>query len=293
MNPQKIALVTDSCADIPAGLIKKYDIHVIPLRLLFSDGEYEDGISITAKEVYRRLPSELPKTSLPSAVRIEETFQDIRCKGYEKAIAINFSGGLSGTANMVRLLGEQCVGLEVAAFDTLSGSLGTGMTVLQAARWLEEGRGFVEVCHAIPRIMHTTTVFFCIDTLEYLQKGGRIGLITSFAGTLLNIKPIISFAPSGELVNVAKVRGRKLAIQKMVAMAADLVPEGAAFNIAVAHGDSPAEFKEIRALAKQSMPGYKSLFEGEIDGTLGVYTGPHLLGVGVQLLPEGLFPTSV
>ena len=166
MNPQKIALVTDSCADIPAGLIKKYDIHVIPLRLLFSDGEYEDGISITAKEVYRRLPSELPKTSLPSAVRIEETFQDIRCKGYEKAIAINFSGGLSGTANMVRLLGEQCVGLEVAAFDTLSGSLGTGMTVLQAARWLEEGRGFVEVCHAIPRIMHTTTVFFSVPAVS-------------------------------------------------------------------------------------------------------------------------------
>lgn len=289
MNAQRVALLTDSCADIPANLVKKYDIHVVPLRLLFSDGEYEDGVSITAKEVYRRLPQEIPKTSLPSGERIERTFRMIREKGYEKVIAINFSGGLSGTANMVRLLGEQFVGLEVAAFDTLSGSLGTGMTVLQAARWLEEGHTFVQVCRAIPRIIGTTTVFFCIDTLEYLQKGGRIGLITSFAGSLLNIKPIISFAPSGELVNVAKVRGRKLAIQKMVGMAAELVGEGAAFNLAVAHGDSLAEFKEIRALAKAEMPGFRSLFEGEIDGTLGVYTGPHLLGVGVQLLPDGLF----
>ena len=186
--------------------------------------------------------------------------------------------------------GEQFVGLEVAAFDTLSGSLGTGMTVLQAARWLEEGRSFVQVCRAVQQIIRTTTVFFCIDTLEYLQKGGRIGLITSFAGSLLNIKPIISFAPSGELINVAKVRGRKLAVQKMVGMAAGLVQEGAAFNLAVAHGDSPAEFKELRALAKAEIPGALSLFEGEIDGTLGVYTGPHLLGVGVQLLPDGLFP---
>ena len=288
MNAQRVALVTDSCADIPANLIKKYDIHVIPLRLLFSDGEYEDGVSITAKEVYRRLPVEIPKTSLPSGARIEETFQSIRRKGYEKAIAINFSGGLSGTANMVRLLGEQCVGLEVAAFDTLSGSLGTGMTVLQAARWLDEGCTFTEVCRWIPEIMHSTTVFFCIDTLEYLQKGGRIGLITSFAGSLLNIKPIISFAPSGELVNVAKVHGRRLAIQKMIDMAAALIPDGAAFNLAVAHGDSPGEFKEIRTLAKKTMPGFRTLFEGEIDGTLGVYTGPHLLGVGVQLLPEHL-----
>ena len=78
MNAQRVALVTDSCADIPANLIKKYDIHVIPLRLLFSDGEYEDGVSITAKEVYRRLPVEIPKTSLPSGARIEETFQSIR-----------------------------------------------------------------------------------------------------------------------------------------------------------------------------------------------------------------------
>lgn len=284
MNAQRVALITDSCADIPANLARKYDIHVIPLRLLFSDGEYEDGVSITAKEVYNRLPSELPKTSLPSGERIEATFEAIRKKGYEKAIAIHFSGGLSGTANLVRLLGEQCAGLEVAVFDTLSGSLGTGMTVLQAARWLEEGQGFLEVCRAIPELMRRTTVFFCIDTLEYLQKGGRIGLITSFAGSLLNIKPIISFAPSGELVNVAKVRGRRLAIQKMVDMAAALIPEGAAFNLATAHGDSPAEHKEIRSLAKKAMPGFRTLFEGEIDGTLGVYTGPHLLGVGVQLL---------
>ncbi len=290
MNAQRVALLTDSCADIPANLIKKYDIHVVPLRLLFSDGEYEDGVSITAKEVYRRLPMEIPKTSLPSGERIEGTFRAIREKGYEKVIVVNFSGGLSGTANMVRLVGEQFVGLEVAAFDTLSGSLGTGMTVLQAARWLEEGRSFVQVCRAVQQIIRTTTVFFCIDTLEYLQKGGRIGLITSFAGSLLNIKPIISFAPSGELVNVAKVRGRKLAVQKMVGMAAGLVQEGAAFNLAVAHGDSPAEFKELRSLAKAEIPGALSLFEGEIDGTLGVYTGPHLLGVGVQLLPDGLFP---
>lgn len=289
MNPQRIALLTDSVADLPANLIKKHDIFVTPLRLLFSDGEYEDGIDINAKEVYRRLPTELPKTSLPSGERIETTFQKIREKGYEKVIAINFSGGLSGTSNMVRLMGEQFVGLEVAAFDSVSASLGTGMMVMQAAKWIEEGRSFVEICRAIPKLVPNTKVFFCIDTLEYLQKGGRIGRITSVAGSLLNIKPIISFAPSGELINVAKVRGRKQATDKMVRMAREWLPEGVKFNLAVAHGDCIGELKEIRALAKEAMPGYESLFEGEIDGTLGVYVGPHLLGVGVQILPEDLF----
>ena len=284
MNKQKIALLTDSCADIPAVLCKRYDIYVVPLKLIFSDGEYADGVDITPTEVYRRLPQEMPKTTLPSGAAVEQVLGRIRRAGYTRVLAIHLSGGLSGTCNLVRVVGAQTEGLEVAAFDSLSGSLGTGMMVLQAARWIEQGWSWAELLRAVPPLMQDTHVFFCVNTLEYLQKGGRIGKISAVAGTLLQIKPILSFAPDGQLTSLAKVRGRKAAIQKMVQMAAARVPRGARFNLAVAHGDSPAELKEIRALAQKIMPDFEAFAEGEIDCTLGSYVGPQLLGVGVQLL---------
>ena len=284
MNKQKIALLTDSCADIPQAMIRHDPIYVVPLKLIFSDGEYADGVDITPSEVYRRLPQEIPKTTLPDGASVEQAFAQIKQAGYTKVLAIHLSGGLSGTSNLVRLIGEQTVGLEVAVFDSLSGSLGIGMTVMQAARWIEEGWSWTELLRAVPALMRDTHVFFCVDTLEYLQKGGRIGKIAAIAGTLLQIKPIISFTPEGELVSVAKIRGRKAAMQKMVQLAAALVPRGVPFNLAVAHGDAPAELKEIRELARKSLPDYLHLMEGEIDCTLGAYVGPHLLGVGVQML---------
>ena len=284
MNKQKIALLTDSCADIPAVLCKRYDIYVVPLKLIFSDGEYADGVDITPTEVYRRLPQEMPKTTLPSGAAVEQVLGRIRRAGYTRVLAIHLSGGLSGTCNLVRVVGAQTEGLEIAAFDSLSGSLGTGMMVLQAARWIEQGWSWAELLRAVPPLMQDTHVFFCVNTLEYLQKGGRIGKISAVAGTLLQIKPILSFAPDGQLTSLAKVRGRKAAIQKMVQMAAARVPRGARFNLAVAHGDSPAELKEIRVLAQKVMPDFEAFAEGEIDCTLGSYVGPQLLGVGVQLL---------
>lgn len=288
MNKQKIALITDSCADIMPTLLRRYDIYVVPLKLIFSDGEYADGVDITPSEVYRRLSAEIPKTTLPSGEAVEQVFARIRQAGYEKVIAIHLSSGLSGTCNLVRLMAEQTDDLEVAVFDSLSGSLGIGAAVLQAARWIEEGWSWEELLRAIPLLIRDTHVFFCVDTLEYLQKGGRIGKISAVAGTLLQIKPIISFAADGQLVNVAKMRGRKAAIQRMVQMTAELVPRGARFNLAVAHGDSLAELIEIREMAQKSLPEFINFMEGEIDCTLGAYVGPHLLGVGVQMLDDAV-----
>ena len=163
MNKQKIALLTDSCADIPAALCKRYDIYVVPLKLIFSDGEYADGVDITPTEVYRRLPQEMPKTTLPSGASVEQVLGRIRRAGYTRVLAIHLSGGLSGTCNLVRVVGAQTEGLEIAAFDSLSGSLGTGMMVLQAARWIEQGWSWAELLRAVPPLMQDTHVFFCVQ----------------------------------------------------------------------------------------------------------------------------------
>lgn len=289
MNEQKIALLTDSCADIPQADIEKYDIYVVPLRLLFSDGEFADGVDITASEVYQRLRSEIPKTTLPSGEWVENTFARIRAAGYTRVIALNFSSGLSGTYNMIRLMGEQQEGLQVAAFDTMSGSLGTGMTVLQVARWLADGWEWEALMQAIPILIQNTRVYFCINTLEYLQKGGRIGKTAAIAGTLLQIKPIMGFTDEGELTDVAKVRGRKAAIEKMVHMLTEIVPQGARYNLAVAHGDTWDELVEIRKILQNELPDFEHCAEGEIDCTLAAYVGPKLIGAAVQILPDKLF----
>lgn len=288
LNPQKIAILTDTCADIPAELAAQHQIFTLPLTISFGEEHFRDGVDITPAQVYRRMAEELPKTSLPSGETILGLFAQMREQGYEKVLAILFSSGLSGTYQAVKLMGEGFPGLEVAAFDTRSGSLGTGLTVLEAARFVEEGRTWNEICALIPRLIANTTVFFCVDTLEYLQKGGRIGKITAIAGTMLQIKPIISFTPAGELISVAKVRGRAQSIERVTQLAADCYQPGRRCNIATAHGDAPEDGAKAAKLLRQKVPAYQRHFEGIVDCTLGSHTGPHLIGAGLQLLDDDM-----
>lgn len=288
MNRQKIAILTDSCADVPAHMAKTEPIFIVPLKITYSEGSYSDGVDITARQVYQRLPAEIPKTSLPDGATITQALQQIKDEGYEKVLAIIFSSGLSGTYQMVELIGEEFPGLEVAAFDTKSGSLGTGATVLQAAEYLRQGKTWEELLSLIPRLIKNTTVFFSVDTLEYLQKGGRIGRITWVAGTMLNIKPILTFAPSGELTSIAKVRGRKASIERLCDLVYEKYTPGSRVNIMTAHGDAPQDGELVKKVLLSRIPAFVHHYESEIDCTLGVYVGPHLLGAGIQILEEDM-----
>ena len=209
MNPQKIALLTDSCADISPRMIEENHIFVVPLRILCQDGEYRDGVDINGADIYARLRAgELPQTSLPAAEDVGQAFRQIVAEGYDGVIAIMLSSGLSGGYQIVRMLGEEEEALEVAVFDSMSGSLGEGAMVLTVARWIEEGRTWETMLACIPRMMKQVYPYFSVDTLEYLKRGGRIGKITAMAGTALGIKPILAFDPvSGELTSTHKVRG--------------------------------------------------------------------------------------
>ena len=132
MTPQKIALLTDSCADLSPQLAAENQVFVVPLRILCKDGEYRDGVDIHAADIYARLRSgELPQTSLPAAQDISDAFDAIAAAGYDGVIALMLSGGLSGTYNMVRLQAGQRDDLEIAVFDSRGGSLGIGIMVLQ------------------------------------------------------------------------------------------------------------------------------------------------------------------
>lgn len=282
----KIALLTDSCADIPQDLKEKYDIYVVPLKIRFGDEEYLDGVTITPDEVYERQKTELPKTSLPDGAWIEDTFDKIKNNGYEKVIAVHLSGGISGTFNLVRLLAADYEGLEISVFDSISGSLGIGLIVLQLAKYIEKGYTYEKLVEITPKLIQNTTVFFCVDTLEFLQKGGRIGKISAMAGTLLQIKPILTFAPDGQLTSAEKVRGRKLALEKMAQKIEKLYSGNGAYNIAVANGGCVEEMNTLKDRILASLCEPQFVFESEIDCTLASYVGPNLLGIGLQILPE-------
>lgn len=286
MAPKKIALLTDSCADLAPTVAEENHIHVIPLRIHCADGEYRDGVDIYAKDIYARLQAgELPKTSLPVGEDIEAAFDRIAAEGYDGVIAILLSGGLSGTYNMVRLVAEGRKDLDIKVYDSISGSMGIGMIMLQLAEDIRSGSSWRELTHKrVPQLIKDTFPFFSVDTLEYLLRGGRIGKVTAMAGTMLQIKPLITFATDGQLQSIAKVRGRKQVQDKLVDLVVKACGNHKKYNLAVANGGAREEMAELREKMKAALPHYDHIWDGEMDSTLSVYIGNGVLGACVQVL---------
>lgn len=284
---EKIAVITDSCADIPPELIRKYGIFVLPLIIRTADGrEYRDGVDITPSQVYEILKTEIPKTSLPSSDDAMELLEKLQNSGYTHVIAIMLSSGLSGTANMLRVLAQQFPGLETAVFDSLSGSIGCGINALEAAAAVQRGEGFAAITSRIPSLLRNTHVFFSVDTLEYLMKGGRIGKITAIAGTILNIKPIISFMPDGQLGSVEKARGDRMLKDHLCSQVKQYVYPGCRYNLLVADGGNVEGGAELQKKLGDMFPDYEQYIYVKINATFSCYIGPGVLGAGIQILED-------
>lgn len=281
---EKIAIITDSCADVPQELAEKYHIFVLPMRIVCPDGEYRDGVDIHAEDIYRRQKTELLKSSTPSGADVEDTLAAIQSQGYTKAVAILLSGGLSSTVNHVRLTAEELDGLEVEVYDSKQASIGIGVIALQAAEYAESGMEFEELKKRVERLIADTKVFFSIDTLEYLKKGGRIGKMTALAGTLLDIKPIMSFDEDGEIYAAAKVRTRKAVEKRLLQLVNDCRREGRAYNLVVADGGAPQERDALEQKLTELFPDAHTLYRAKIGAALSIHLGDGLLGAGIQYL---------
>ncbi|MFC6465524.1 DegV family protein [Marinilactibacillus sp. GCM10026970] len=288
MNKEKIAIMADSGADVPEEIIEKYDIKVIPLKIIFKDGEYTDKVNISAEEVYKRMENEVPKTSLPDGEIIKGIFDEIKAEGYEKLLAITISSGLSGTNNMVRLVAKDYTGLDVFVLDTKNIGIGSGLSVVEAAHQVEKGLTFEEIKQNLQISANKAKVYFHVPTLEYLQKGGRIGLVQSVLGSVLNLKPIITCNEDGIYTTIAKVRGKAKSVNKTIELVETYVANSKKYNIGVAYGGETAieEAKAIREDLKKRLPNYEHIFFDQVSPALGVHTGPGLIGIGVQLLDE-------
>lgn len=286
---EKIAIITDSCGDVPQIYREKYDIYVMPIMIQCGDEEYRDGIDITAQDVYKRQKIDVLKTASPSGKDIVDIFEKVKKNGYRKAIAILLSGGLSGTSNQVRLFADNQNDIEVAVFDSKSGSIGYGSIAIQLAKYRDQGMTFVQLKEQALRLVEDTYVYFSIDTLEFLQKGGRIGKATAFVGSALKIKPILSFdKEKGEIDVPTKVRGSKKVPAKLIELVenAKKTNENRAFYLLVADGAMPEERELLEQQLKVKYPDYKGCIEAKIGAALSCYLGPGLLGAGIQFVDE-------
>ena len=282
MNKQKIAILVDSCVDVPKNLIEKYNMYVAPLKIIYKDKEYSDGVDITAEEVYAGLTTEIPTTSLPPGEKIQKLFDQIKSDGYEKVLAVSISSGISGTYNAIRVIGEQQKDLEVYAVDTKNIGIGSGFNAIQAAEYIQEGMDWNTLTKTITENIFNSKVFFVVSTLEYLQKGGRIGLVASMFANTLNLKPIISCNEDGIYYTVAKIVGRKRSVKKALELALAFIGEHSNYNLGIVHGAAEEEANQIKKYLITQLPNAKVFVEGQISPVLGVHTGPGTIGIVVQ-----------
>lgn len=279
----KIALITDSTSDVDKEMIQKYDLKVLPLRIIYKDREYIDRVTITPKEVYDNFIYEIPSTSLPSMQDMEEMYLKLEEEGYTHAIAVIISANLSGTYNTLRLVSENHPSIETCVFDSKSLTIGEAAIVEECGEMIKGGKSFEEIVKALPEIQSRVTVYYAVDTLKYLIKGGRIGKASGTIGEILNIKPIISINNDGVYYTYAKAKGKKKAISKLV----DIAREALELNpckIWVMHGGA---YEEVKAFSQTiaALPNITRLSFGEISPVAGVHTGPGLLGIIVVKEP--------
>ncbi len=282
MNKQKIALMVDSGTDVPPQFREKYHMYWLPLLINYADRQCRDGVDIQPQEMYDLLPVEIPKTSLPEGGMVEAMFNQIRADGFERVFVVTISSGLSGTYNMVRLIAEEYKDLDIFVLDTKNISIGSGLLAIRAAQMVyDEGMSWEELILRMPREVPKSKVFFCLDTLKYLQKGGRIGLVTAMLGASLSLKPIISCNENGVYYTAGKAIGRTRSIQKVIDLAHAFAQSAQQVDLAVMNGCAPEDGHHARNVVEGTIVNGTVTVTGQIGAALGVHTGPGLIGVGV------------
>lgn len=286
---EKIAIITDSCGDVLEEYQKELAIFVLPMVVQTSDGEYKDGVTITAKEVYEKQKTEVLKTASPTGADICDLFEKVKAEGYTHAIVVTLSAGLSGTYNQIKLIAEMEENLEIHVIDSKSGSIGYGAVAVLLAKYRDTGHSFEELVKIGEKLVQDSYVYFSIDTLEHLEKGGRIGKAAAFVGSLLKIKPILSFDKErGEIFVPAKVRGRKGLQPKLMELVESHITEQPErkYWIVVADGDLPEEHTELEKKLKEQYPNCEGMIHAVIGGALSTYLGAGLLGAGVVFVEK-------
>ena len=275
----KIAIVTDSTADLPKEFVKTGNITVVPLKVNFQDKSYTEGVDITNKEFYEKLEQSeaLPTTSQPSPADFIEKYNELISEGYDSIIGIHISDKMSGTRQSALIAGQELDDSlkNFRAFDSKQVSAGTAVIVAAAAESVAKGKSFEDVCMDIEAAIENARLFALVDTLKYLEKGGRIGKARAIVGSLLNIKPVLTTV-DGEIVDKDKVRTRKKGFQMLVDLVREQKNVQNELRIAICHSQIPEEAQKLEETLCQEL-GVKVEFIAEIGSVVGTHIGPGAL----------------
>ena len=277
-----VRIVTDSTADIPAEVREKYGISMVPLKVLFGETSYRDAIDITADTFYDQLKSSsaLPTTSQPSPMEFSELYEKLLAEDpTSPIISIHLAAALSGTYQSATIAQSMIEDerAQIVVVDSKSASFGTGMQVILAAQLAQQGASVEEIIEAITKRQETYGVFFLVDTLEYLQKGGRIGKAAALVGSLLNIKPILSLDNNGGILPVDKVRGSKKAMARVVELAKEKLGD-AEIDFVVGYADDKEPGLELESKLRSAL-NVRNVHYTTVGAVIGTHTGPGTIAV--------------
>ena len=279
-----IKIVTDSTADLPESLINELSITVVPLRVRFGDTVYREGVDISTKTFFEKLKQapELPRTSQPSPGEFQEIFAGLTCDG-SSIISIHLSSHLSGTYQAAQLAKSSLPELDITVVDSKQVSMGLGMIVLAAARAAKDGKTKAELLAIVEKVINRMQTYIVVDTLEYLQKGGRIGKASTLMGTVLNIKPILTIA-DGIITPFEKVRGKAKALEKIIELVKEFSDKNGLMRCAIVHADALDEAVNLHGRLISKIR-HCEIIISEIGAVVGTHGGP---GTIVVFLYEDL-----
>jgi DegV family protein with EDD domain len=278
----RIAFVTDSTAGLPPDQVEKYRVSVVPLQVVFGTESFRDGIDLTQREFFDRLKSArvLPTTSQPSVTDFEEAYQKlVDDPEVDSIISVHISSRLpSGTYSSAVQAAERVASgrnKKVTVIDSWSAYMGEGLMIINGARAAEQGASHADVVKLIEEMRPRVKILLLVDTLEYLQRGGRIGGAQALVGGLLNIKPILHVL-EGKVEPLERVRTRRKAMERLIELGADFV-DGKPVQIAVGHAEVPEDARALTEMARQKMNVVEE-FTSDLGPVISTHTGPGVLG---------------
>jgi DegV family protein with EDD domain len=281
----RIAFVTDSTAGMPEEQKHRHKIEIVPLQVIFGTEVFRDGVDLTQAEFFRRLRSAktLPTTSQPTVADFEQTYSKLLDDpDVDSIISVHISSKLSGTYSEATQVAERLMAerggdksKKISVIDSQSVYMGCGLMVINGARAAEAGKGHDEVVKLIEGMRPHVRILVLIDTLEYLQRGGRIGGAQAFIGGLLNVKPILQ-VKDGQVEPLERVRTRRRAMERLVEIAAEAVGRRPV-QVAVGHGEAEEDAKVLSQMIRDRL-NVAEEFTSDLGPVIATHTGPGVLG---------------
>jgi DegV family protein with EDD domain len=276
LTVENTAVVLDSTADFPEASERFSNWRMVPLYVRFGEESRRDYVEIGPQEFYARLRTvtELPTTSQPTPGDFLEVYEELA--GYERIYSLQISAKLSGTFESARTAARE-LGDKVRVVDTMTASAAITMLAMAVQRRLERGTTDELIDDLVAGYEERANLLFTVETLEFLQKGGRIGKAAAFAGNLLNIKPILSIK-DGEVLPVKRVRGNQKAVQEFARAFAEGSRDTPNLHVGIAHADAPEREQALRKLVADLRPQAQLDVATTLGAVVGTHAGPGTVG---------------